>query len=477
MPIDSIYKEDGKRNERLERIASRILLLSRSSISINMRYMDPAVFALEPVQADIRLGTDGRHLFYDPSFLIEEYKKEKTTMTRNYMHVILHCIFQHNFIHEAMDQPYWDLACDIAVENLINQQQLPCFQSERQSRQEQLLKALDLPEDSLTAEKLYRWFQDKAYTDAQVMQFRQAFRADDHTAWYLPPEPDDEPGDGEADGDEKQQQRNRQRQQLQDNRDGDPDRQDPQQQESERQWKQISRRIQVDMETMSKEAGTEEGGMLMELRELHRERYDYKRFLQKFATLGEEVMVNDDEFDTIFYTYGLQLYEDMPLIEPLEYKEVKRIRDFVICIDTSASTSGETVQAFLQKTFNILKESETFFSKVNLYVIQADIDITNVTQIRSPEDVDKVVANLQMKGNGGTDFRPAFQYVNNLIKENRFRKLKGMLYFTDGYGPFPKHKPPYQSAIVFVHKEHEDPVVPPWAIKVVLDQDQILEES
>ena len=28
--------------------------------------------------------------------------------------------------------------------------------------------------------------------------------------------------------------------------------------------------------------------------------------------------INDDEFDYIFYTYGLKLYEKMPLIEPLE---------------------------------------------------------------------------------------------------------------------------------------------------------------
>ena len=38
----------------------------------------------------------------------------------------------------------------------------------------------------------------------------------------------------------------------------------------------------------------------------------------------------------------------MPLIEPLEYKEVKRIKEFVIAIDTSGSVSGELVQKFIQ---------------------------------------------------------------------------------------------------------------------------------
>ena len=53
--------------------------------------------------------------------------------------------------------------------------------------------------------------------------------------------------------------------------------------------------------------------------------------------------INDDEFDYIFYTYGLRLYKDMPLIEPPEYKEVKTIREVVIAIGTSGPTSGEPV--------------------------------------------------------------------------------------------------------------------------------------
>lgn len=62
----------------------------------------------------------------------------------------------------------------------------------------------------------------------------------------------------------------------------------------------------------------------------------------------------------------LKLFKNIPLIEPLEYKEEKRIRDFVVAIDTSGSTSGETVQKFLNKTYNILKNSESYFSKVNI---------------------------------------------------------------------------------------------------------------
>ena len=57
----------------------------------------------------------------------------------------------------------------------------------------------------------------------------------------------------------------------------------------------------------------------------------------------ETMKINDDEFDYVFYTYGLKLYKKMPLVEPLEYKEVKRIKEFVIAIDTSGSVNDKMI--------------------------------------------------------------------------------------------------------------------------------------
>ena len=146
--------------------------------------------------------------------------------------------------------------------------------------------------------------------------------------------------------------------------------------------------------------------------------------------------INDDEFDYIFYTYGLRLYENMPLIEPLEYKEVKRIREFVIAIDTSGSVAGDTVQRFVQKTYNILKSTESFFSKINLHILQCDASVQEDVKITSQEDFDNYLKTMQIKGLGGTDFRPVFSYVDRLIGQNEFQNLKGLIYFTDGFGTF-----------------------------------------
>jgi predicted metal-dependent peptidase len=163
----------------------------------------------------------------------------------------------------------------------------------------------------------------------------------------------------------------------------------------------------------------------------------------------------------------------MPLIEPLEYKEVKAIKEFVIAIDTSGSTSGTLVQKFVQKTYNILKTTESFFTKINLHIVQCDADIQEDKKITCPEDFDEYLKTMKIRGLGGTDFRPVFQYVDRLRKEGEFTNLKGLIYFTDGCGEYPARKPDYDTAFVFVDDEYNNPNVPPWAIKLVLQKDEI----
>lgn len=241
-------------------------------------------------------------------------------------------------------------------------------------------------------------------------------------------------------------------------------------------WKQISERAQVDLETASKKWGDTSGGMYQGLNQLNREKYDYATFLKRFAVLGEAMQINDDEFDLVFYTYGLRLYGNLPLIEPLEYKEVKRIKEFVIAIDTSGSVQGKTVEMFVQKTYNILKQTESFFTRINLHIIQCDAALQEDHKITTAEEFEQYLKTMQLRGFGGTDFRPVFAYVDKLIEEKEFENLKGLIYFTDGWGTYPARKPDYDTAFVFLDEDYVDvPKVPPWAIKLVLSTDDVME--
>ena len=241
----------------------------------------------------------------------------------------------------------------------------------------------------------------------------------------------------------------------------------------EQTWREISERLQVDLETISRRHGTDAGNLVQELKAVNRETYDYADFLRRYMSLGEVTQVNQDEFDYIYYTYGLSLYGNMPLVEPLEYKEVRRIKEFVIAIDTSGSVSGDLVQRFVTKTYNILRQQENFFTKINLHIIQCDAEVQEDRKITSQKDFDNYLDTMQLHGFGGTDFRPVFQYVDELVRAGEFTNLKGMIYFTDGRGIFPEKKPDYDAAFVFLDDGYDPPDVPVWAIKLVLQSEEI----
>ena len=105
----------------------------------------------------------------------------------------------------------------------------------------------------------------------------------------------------------------------------------------------------------------------------------------------------------------------MPLIEPQEVKEVKKVEDFVIAIDTSMSCSGELVQAFLKETYSILKSNDSFFKKVKIHIIQCDEQIQSDQLIENERQLVEYMDHFQLIGNGGIDFRPVFTYVDQLL--------------------------------------------------------------
>lgn len=55
--------------------------------------------------------------------------------------------------------------------------------------------------------------------------------------------------------------------------------------------------------------------------------------------------INDEEFDYNFYTYGMQLYGNMPLIERWR-RDDRVVKTFVTVIDTSGSVEEENFGDF-----------------------------------------------------------------------------------------------------------------------------------
>ena len=464
--------EDSNSLNQADLLADKIIKFSRDTLLVNLRFLDAAIHQLiiQPADELDTIATDGQYFFFNTWHILNNFQRQMEAITRDYLHVIFHCIFQHLFINKLVCQSCWDLACDIAVENAINDIGIQSLDTARQSKQMQVITQLKSSLRLMTAEKIYRYYLDKKTSEEELVNLRQNFYADNHTLWYVRPEKKGSTGERDQESTEVEpSQRSKGWGQSKHSRPT---------QELIDLWKQISERAQVDIETASKKWGDLGGGLHQGLNQLNREKYNYASFLKRFSVLGEAMQVNDEEFDLIFYTYGLKLYENMPLIEPLEYKEVKRIKEFVVAIDTSGSVSGQVVQAFVQKTYNILKQTENFFSKVNIHIIQCDAEIQEDYKITNPEEFDKYVQSMQLRGFGGTDFRPVFTYVDDLIKKREFENLRGLIYFTDGFGIYPTKKPLYDTAFVFLDEDYVDtPDVPPWAIKLVLSSDDVMEEG
>ena len=471
--------EQEQRN-KIEKLASDVLRLSRNTLLVNLRFLDLALsqFHWIPVNKSSYL-TDGMHLLYNPLHVLKTYKQEKEAPVRDYLHIVLHCVYRHMFMNLTINRPIWDLATDIAVENVITELGLKGTQSSREMEQNKYIQKLKKDINILTAEKIYRYLLDRDLSAAESADWRGAFYADDHTIWYMTiteieevfgvsTESGTTSGTGQGQGGDSEESADGGKGQL-----GDAVWSEKNRLEMAETWADISRHIQEDLETFSKSRGDTAGNMMQNLRAVNREKYDYSSFLRKFAVLGEVMKINDDEFDYIYYTYGLSLFKNMPLIEPLEYKEVKRIKEFVIAIDTSGSVAGDLVQKFIQKTYNILKSTESFFSKINLHIIQCDAEIQDHVKITTQEEFDAYLANMKIYGLGGTDFRPVFSQVDQLVQNNEFTNLKGLIYFTDGYGVYPSKKPDYETAFVFVENNYNDRDVPPWAIKLILQREDI----
>ncbi len=434
MPDDR--QED--RQFQIRSLAGEVMRLAHDGILINMRFLDVALSKLKTVcreQTGAHLF-DGSTLYYDPAHLLLQYQTAPHYAARLYLHTLLHCIFYHGRTTDKMNRVYWDLATDIAVEHTIVDMGLHLTELPSDDLLQNRLALLRKQAGGLTAEKLYRHFRIEEPSEKAVQEWYRLCHYDEHIYWDR-------------------------REELE---------------LSQAEWRRISERIKADLKSFSRDRYNAES-IEQNLKEATRERYDYTDFLRKFMVMGETVQVNDDEFDYIYYTYGLQTYGNLPLVEPLEYKDSNKIRDFVIALDTSASCRGEIVQAFLQKTYNILQNGENFFTKINVHILQCDSEVRQDTKITGREDFDDFLAHGKLTGFGSTDFRPVFDYVEKLREKQEFDNLKGLLYFTDGYGIYPERMPDYDVAFVFLHEDENAPKVPPWAIRIVLDEEALEEEK
>lgn len=434
-------------HEKLDRIGRAILTSARNDLYLHMRFLDVALSGLDWAMNlnTPTLGTDGWSIQFNPRCLMEWYRLDTVLLNRAYLHILLHCLLRHPLHRGDRDGELWDLACDIAAESILDSIQSKCVQTLPSQLREETYADLQDAMQVLTAEAIYRTLWDRHPDYDTLLSLTAEFRRDDHRFWPA----DEEEGEGD-----RQSGQGEDRQQL------------------EQKWEQLSQKTQTGMETFFAQYGDEAGELLRLLRIENRERYDYRSFLRRFVSLREELRVDPDSFDYAYYALGLELYGDIPLIEPLEYRERRKIRDFVIVIDTSDSCADGAVERFLSETRSVLAQESLFFDDARIHIIQSDAGVQSDTVVHSAAELDRFCEGFAVKGFGGTDFRPAFAYVDSLLRRGELSDLRGLLYFTDGFGAYPSRKPAYEVAFVFYREDYLPPEVPGWAMRIVLEPEQ-----
>ncbi len=414
----------------------KILELIQNELYVDFRYLDVAVSALTLTPNDSlrSTATDGISFFFPPEQILRVFRSNPLFLNRAVLHSVFHCIFRHLWIRGSRDPDLWNLSCDIAVEWIIDSFEKKSVKRALSGIRTNIYNDFRQYKIPITAANIYRdLLPDIADNPDRLNQLMMEFFTDDHRFW--PKKPSTSPSAVKAG----------------------------------QSWDKISRRMEQELNLRGDDSASGIDAMKTQIKE-GKSRRSYKDFLRKFTVLKEELHCDYDEFDLNYYSYGLRLYKNMPLIEPLESREVTKISEFVIVIDTSYSTNGPLVQKFLEETFQIIQERDSFFHKSQIRIIQCDNQVHSDTIIKEQRDIPKLLHNFELIGGGGTDFRPAFSYINKLLENGEFQNLKGVLYFTDGKGIYPAKRPPYETAFLFLEEE-EHPDVPAWAMKLILHEE------
>ena len=395
-----------------------------------------------------RIATDGVHVFYPPEVAVE---------AEAVGHMLIHCLFRHLPPPEGAVGPLWNLACDISAEFLRTE-----FFPAGDAKLTRLRINDALPEgvDPRVAGAVYRALMECFEDELDPLYAR--FQRDDHRYWYAPPArelfPAEAPsgtgkghesaGDGRYDG------RRPYRAWMKEALEG--------RWPSEEEWPggaSVTGRYGL-------APGSREERLLLRAQG----KYDFTRYLRRFSTTREELRLDLSGFDYIPYYYGLARYGNMPLIEPLEYAESHKVESLVIAIDTSGSCTRPVVERFLAEIERILMRHDAFFARMDVHIIQCDAIVQSHVAIHSLDEWKAYMKDLVIRGRSGTDFTPVFDLVEKLRREGALKHLKGLLYFTDGDGVYPRRPTPYETAFVFSSRRALDFKRPRWIIPLCLER-------
>ena len=250
----------GEKRKKIEILAEKVLKLSTDTIIINLSFMGRTVagFSYKAVYDLNGIGTDGEIIYYDPVFVLKAYG-EGNYVTRVLLHCMLHCLFNHNFMYDSVNKKMWDMASDISAEAAILELEFSGAALKQDIRFREYLERFKKRCKVLTADKIYRYVEENP-DDEEVELLYEMAEKDNHTQWDK----------------------------IKDNKN------------SKERWRKISERVRTELKNFSKRKNVGEE-FYKNLDAALDKKQDYGDFLRKFMVHGEEIKLNDEEFDYVYY--------------------------------------------------------------------------------------------------------------------------------------------------------------------------------
>ena len=464
-----------KDEKRINREAAKVMESELSKIKIEYTALIDAVNYLDPteVEEEIKgLCTDGRKLFYNANYVLRP--GSEYVLRGQIMHIIAHGLFGHLEKGSEYDNTKlaWDVM-DLQVGKFFNDagiQLMVIVEYDTSCHYPSKVPETDIEGVESGFSLYYRAESDKNLQKKikkGINTIKKTFPEylDDHTTWGLPPLKVELnfSGGGEGENGEK----------------------------GKYGWIDISAAIsglgkdafkngipkelqnalvRAIKESGPKMWGSESGGQLgEEVCAKEKGILDYSDLIDEVSVLTESSK-EEDEIDPAIYEYGLSLYGDVPLIEPLEHKYEHKINSVVIAVDTSGSC-GYCLNSFWTETLEIFRELESKGQVGKIHYLECDAAICYEKEYEGIEELNELSnVNHRFRGFGGTDFNPVFERIENYEKEDG--KIDFLIYFSDGEGSYPTTEPEYPVYFVFPEKEDirwSKEFRPEWVRTMVLD--------
>lgn len=321
-------------------------------------------------------ATDGTHLFYDPEFIA---KQGPEVLKGLLVHEVMHCAMGHLWRRDGRDPMQWNIACDIAINQIIRASgiRLPPTELEKEEA--------DYP--NMSAEDIY------------ARHKREQKKGGKGAACGGMIEPKQgEPGSGD--------------------KEGEGEGFSPSSGlKSEADW-----RIAIEIAAKGQPPGKLPAAIQRLIENLHESKVDWRTTLRRFVA---RVVPSDYSWvqpNRRFIAQGL-------ILPGIVKDGVPRLG---LCVDTSGSIGGDLLTDFASELTAILEECKPECMET----VFCDAAVANVVVYQPGDMVDLA---HDAKGGGGTAFEPALNYFTN----HEQGPPVAVIYLTDGFANVVEEEPPY----------------------------------